>query len=93
MGSLHIDDEQYSLQEEAQRIFDSILNDARLHVPEDVKQLASSVKFIGQETRPFYPVPYKCAEAQAGLLGYVGLLANTISKTRYGIDQDVSIDV
>ena len=85
--------EEYTLQAEAETIFQQIVHDSRLDVPGSVKDLASSVKFVGDETKPFYPVPYKCAEAQASLLGYVGLFANAISKDRYGIEQDVEIDV
>src|SRR5258706_7370105 len=84
---------EYTLQAEAKRIFDSIVNDKALDVPEEVLNLAHTVQFDGDETAPFYPVPYKCAEAQAAILGYVGLLGNAIASNRYGIEQDVKIDV
>ncbi|KIW90066.1 uncharacterized protein Z519_09497 [Cladophialophora bantiana CBS 173.52] len=83
----------YTLQAEAQRIYETIVNDPRLNVPEDVKALADRIHFVGEETQPFYPVPYKCAESQAGLLGHVGLLALAIAKDRYVIDQSCEIDV
>lgn len=86
-------DEKYTLQAEASRIFHLIVNDKRLNAPEEAIKLASTVKFVGDETKPFYPTPFKAAEAQAGLCGYVALLANAISKARYGIDQEVEIDV
>lgn len=83
----------YTLQAEAARIFDLIINDSRLNVPDQVKELASTVHFGGDETQPFYPAPFKAAETQAALCGYMGLLANAISKARYGIEQDVHVDV
>lgn len=86
-------DKPYTLQGEAQRIYESIVNDPRLDVPEAVKALADRVKFVGDETEPFYPVPFKCAESQAGLLGYVALFALAIAKDRYGFDQTCEVDV
>jgi len=83
----------YTLQGEAERIFLQLVDDARLDVPEEIKKLVPSVHFVGDETQPFYPVPYKCAEAQAALVGYIGLFASAISKERYGIEQDVEVDV
>lgn len=86
-------DQSYTLQAEAARILSLILNDERLNAPLEVKKLASTVHFVGDETQPFYPTPYKAAEAQAGLCGYLGLLANAISKARYNIEQEVEVDV
>jgi len=83
----------YTIQAESQAIFDRTVADVRLDLPTEIKSLASTVKFDGEEQHPFFPVPYKCAEAQAGLLGYVALLSNAISKQRYALDQEVSIDV
>ncbi|KAH8816703.1 CoA-transferase family III domain-containing protein [Xylogone sp. PMI_703] len=83
----------YTLQAEAKRIFDRLVNDPKLDLPEESSKLAYTVQFDGDETQPFYPVPYKCAEAQAAVLGYVGLLASTISKIRYGEEEEVKIDV
>jgi hypothetical protein len=62
-------------------------------VPGEAKALAHTIEFDGDETVPFYPAPYKCAESQAAVLGYAGLLASTIAKLRYGTEQDVKIDV
>lgn len=87
------DDGRYTLQKEANRIFHLILNDPRLQAPDEVKAFASQVKFIGDETQPFYHAPWKCAEAQAGLLGYVGIFALAIAKERYGVQETVEIDV
>jgi hypothetical protein len=83
----------YTIQGEAQRIYKTIVNDSRLNVPEEVKALGDRVNFVGEETQPFYPVPYKYAEAQAGLLGHVALLALAIAKDRYSTDQSCEIDV
>lgn len=83
----------YTIQAESQAIFERLVNDPRLKLPDEVKSLASTVKFVGEEQHPFFPVPYRCAEAQASLLGYVGLLANAISKDRYGLEQTVEVDV
>lgn len=83
----------YTLQAEAARIFELIVNDQRLNVPDQVKELASTVHFGGDETQPFYPVPFKAAETQAALCGYMGLLASAISKARYGVEQKVHVDV
>ncbi|KAH7082313.1 CoA-transferase family III domain-containing protein [Paraphoma chrysanthemicola] len=84
---------QYSVQKEAQRIYDCIINDHRLKVPREVLGLADRVHFVGIETEPFFPAPYKCAETQAGLLGYIGLLTLAISKDRYGIAPHAEVDV
>jgi hypothetical protein len=86
-------EEPYTIQSEARRIFNAILTDPRLNVPEDVQKLTDKIDFVGKETEPFFPVPYKCAEAHAGLLGYIGVLGLAISKDRYGIEQHVEIDV
>ena len=83
----------YTMQAEAQKIFESIINDPRLSVPEEVCKLADNIHFVGDDTELFYPVPFKCAEAQAGLLGYVGLLALAIAKNRYRINQRIEVDV
>ncbi|KAJ4318832.1 hypothetical protein N0V84_006645 [Fusarium piperis] len=83
----------YTLQAEADRIFKSMVSDERLNLPQEAKQFASRVKFVGSETEPFYPVPFKCAESQAAVLGYIGTLALAISKARFNLDQDVSVDV
>ncbi|KAJ4231853.1 hypothetical protein NW757_013857 [Fusarium falciforme] len=83
----------YTLQGEANRIFHLILNDPRLQTPDEVKSFASQVKFVGDETQPFYHSPWKCAEAQAGLLGYVGIFALAIAKERYGVEETVEVDV
>jgi hypothetical protein len=83
----------YTIQDEATRIFNEIVADPRLQCPSQVKELATRVKFVGEETKPFYPTPWKCAESQAALLGYVGMFAAAISRERYGFDQTVEIDV
>jgi hypothetical protein len=83
----------YTLQAEAHKIYETIVNDPRLNVPDEVKDLADRVRFVGEETQPFYPVPFKCAESQAGLLGHVALLALAIAKDRYGFDQSCEIDI
>jgi len=84
---------EYTLQNESKRIFDVIVGDERLNIPDEVKDLAHTVKFAGDETQPFFPVPYKCAEAQSSVIGVVGLFANAIGKARYGIVQEVEVDV
>ena len=83
----------YTLQAESQRIYEFILNDPRLNVPPEVKAFGDRVKFVGDERNPFFPVPYKAAEAQAGLLGVIGVFALAVAKDRYGIEQNVEIDV
>ncbi|KIW88098.1 uncharacterized protein Z519_11208 [Cladophialophora bantiana CBS 173.52] len=83
----------YTLQSEAQKIFDKIVSDPRLNSPDGVKEFASKMKFIGDETQPFYPTPWKCAESQAALLVYIGIFAAATSKERYGLDQDIEVDV
>ena len=89
-----VDGEQpYTLQSGAQDIYQTIVNDKRLNIPEEVKALADRISFTGEETQPFYPVPHKCAESQAGVLGLVGLFALAIAKDRYGTDQKCEIDV
>jgi hypothetical protein len=87
------DKQAYSLQSEAQRIYESIVNDPRLNVPSEVKALVDQIQFVGDETQPFFPVPFKAAESQAGLLGCVGLFALAIARERYGIDEKSEIDV
>jgi hypothetical protein len=83
----------YTLQAESQAIYEQLVGDTRINLPEEIKSLASTVTFVGEEQHPFFPVPYKCAEAQASLLGYVGLLANAISRERYQLEQSVEVDV
>ena len=83
----------FSLQTEASSIFESILRDPRIDVPEEVQALSDNVRFVGEETQPFYPTPYKAAESQAGILGLVALFALAIAKDRYGIVQECHIDV
>jgi hypothetical protein len=52
----------YTLQAEAERIFTSIVSDPRLDLPKEAQEFVSRVKFVGNETQPFYPTPFKCAE-------------------------------
>lgn len=85
--------EEYTLQKESQRIFESLVNDKGIGLPDEIKALAHTVKFTGDEVQPFFPVPYKVAETQAGIIGIVGLLANAIGKARFGVEQDVEVDV
>lgn len=85
--------EEYTLQKESQRIFESLVNDKGINLPDEIKALAHTVKFTGDETQPFFPVPYKVAETQAGIIGIVGLLANAIGKARFGAEQEVEVDV
>ena len=92
-GNMNGDSANYSLQSEAHRIFKLTLEDSRLNVPSEVKALRDHIQFVGEETEPFYPVPYKAAESQAGLLGLTGLFALAIAKNRYGIEQRINIDV
>ncbi|KAF2846857.1 CoA-transferase family III [Plenodomus tracheiphilus IPT5] len=90
---LHSEETPYTIQSEAHRIFSSIVHDPRLNVPKAIQRIADTVMFVGAETKPFFPVPHKCAETQAGLLGYVGLLSLAISRDRYGTEQRVEVDV
>lgn len=83
----------FSLQSEARTIFESILNDARLDIPEEVLGLADNVQFVGEESQPFYPTPYKAAESQSAILGLVAVFAIAIAKDRYNIVQKCHIDV
>ncbi|OAL35053.1 hypothetical protein AYO20_05768 [Fonsecaea nubica] len=92
-GQNHRDEVPYTLQSEAQRIYEVIVADPRLNLPEEVKRWKDHVQFTGDETDPFFPVPFKAAESQAGLLGYIGLLALAIAQDRYGIEQECHIDV
>ncbi|KIV82925.1 hypothetical protein PV11_04990 [Exophiala sideris] len=86
-------EQEYSLQSEARRIYESVVNDPRLDVPPEVKAVINNIRFVGEETQPFFPVPFKAAESQAGLLGCVGLFASAIARDRYGIAQECEIDV
>lgn len=83
----------YTLQSEARRIFDKIINDPQLNIPAEVRSLEDKISFVGDEEQPFYPVPHKCAESQAGVLGLVGLWALAIAKDRYGKEHHCEIDV
>ncbi|KAK5309105.1 hypothetical protein LTR93_012259, partial [Exophiala xenobiotica] len=83
----------YTLQSEAERILDEIINDPQLKIPAEVRRLQGKISFVGDEKQPFYPVPYKCAESQAGVLGLVGLWALAIAQDRYGGEQRCEIDV
>ncbi|OQV07484.1 hypothetical protein CLAIMM_11911 [Cladophialophora immunda] len=83
----------YTLQNEAQRIFHKIISDPRLLIPDEIKAQAGMVKFVGEETQPYYPTPWKAAETQAALLGSIGLFATAISKERYGLDEIATIDL
>lgn len=83
----------YTMQAEAARILDALVSNPKLSVPEKVKEQRSRLEFDGEETQPFYPTPYKAAESQAAVLGLVGLFAAAISKERYGVDQEIKINV
>lgn len=82
-----------TIQTEAHHIFETLVQDERLQVPDEVKSLATRVQFSGDETQPFFPAPFKAAETHAGLLGYIGLWALKIAQDRYGLDQTCEIDV
>ena len=83
----------YTMQAEAARILDALVNNPKLSVPENVKEQRSRLEFDGEETQPFYPTPYKAAESQAAVLGLVDLFAAAISKERYGLDQEIKINL
>jgi hypothetical protein len=96
-GSPHRSGEQsdggYTMQAEAARILDALVNNPKLNVPNKVKEQRLRLEFDGEETQPFYPTPYKAAESQAAVLGLVGLFAAAISKERYGLDQEIKINL
>lgn len=63
----------YTIQEEAARIFRSVLlEDERLGIPDDVRALAERTSFDASAlSKPFLPAPVKCTESSAALVSFI----------------------
>ncbi|KAI0446919.1 CoA-transferase family III domain-containing protein [Xylaria telfairii] len=89
--------ENYTIQDEAARIFRSVLlTDSRLGIPDEVREAAERTSFDPRAlSKPFLPAPVKCTESSAALWALLGTFGNVIAQQRYGITQScvVSSDV
>ncbi|KAI0813437.1 CAIB/BAIF family enzyme [Xylaria sp. FL0064] len=81
--------EGYTIQNEAARIFHSVLlTDERLEIPDEVRALAERTSFDPSAlSKPFLPAPVKCTESSAALWALLGTFGNAIATQRYGITQ------
>lgn len=62
--------ENYTIQDEAARIFRSVLlTDSRLGIPDEVREAAERTSFDPRAlSKPFLPAPVKCTESSAALV-------------------------
>lgn len=60
----------YTIQDEAARIFRSVLlTDSRLEIPDEVRDAAERTSFDPSAlSKPFLPAPVKCTESSAALV-------------------------
>lgn len=73
----------YSVPAVAREIFDQLLADPRLAIPDDVKAAAADVSFEGSDL-PFLCVPFKFAEGIAAVKGLEAAFAIAIGQERFG---------
>jgi len=80
---------------EAYRILDErLLHNEELHIPPEIAERLSSVKFGPSNVLPIVPTPCKISESSAALWALVGLFCANISEDRYGVvPQSVSVDL
>jgi len=69
-----------------------LTTDPLLPLPPEVKALVSKTTFTN-ESEPVLPCPFRQLEAVAALKAIEGAVANAIGKVRFGVDQDVIIDL
>lgn len=74
-----------------QVLLENLIGDNRLGITPDVKAAAEAIKFTGFD-KPFLPTPFKFTESICAIAGLVAASAAAITKERYGIDQEVTVD-
>lgn len=83
----------YSQTAETKRIFEELLNDETLAIPEEVKALASSLSFVNDQTNEMIlPCRLKECEVSSALKGIEAIYALSISNDRYQNDASPESD-
>ncbi|KAI5860848.1 CAIB/BAIF family enzyme [Durotheca rogersii] len=79
------EDDGYSIQAEASRIFhDVLLTDPRLNIPPAVVAAAARTRFDASAARrPFLPAPVKCSESSTALWALLATFGNAIAAERF----------
>jgi hypothetical protein len=83
----------FSTLESAQTAVSSLIEDATLPIPLEVKALLRSKIEFTNATTPILPCPFRQLEAAAALKAVEASIANAIGKQRFGYVQDVTIDL
>lgn len=82
---------QYTVQAEAKRLLERLLNDPKLYVNPEVKAAAERVEFTGY-ANPWLPVPVKFSESISAISAFVGASAAAVAEDRYGIKQGIRVN-
>lgn len=82
---------QYTVQAEAKRLLDRLLNDPKLYVDPKTKAAAQWVEFTGYSD-PWLPVPVKFSESISAISAFVGASAASVAEDRFGIKQAVLVN-
>ncbi|ODQ78902.1 hypothetical protein BABINDRAFT_162566 [Babjeviella inositovora NRRL Y-12698] len=86
-----ISSKSYTITAEATRIFNSLVNDPRLDVPEIVKCAARHVTIQARHEVPFLPTPLKMTESSTALWAYLSAWSLAIMNARYGLDEETAV--
>ncbi|ODQ78899.1 hypothetical protein BABINDRAFT_162564 [Babjeviella inositovora NRRL Y-12698] len=81
----------YTITAEATRIFNSLVNDPRLDVPETVKCAARHVTIQARHEVPFLPTPLKMTESSTALWAYLSAWSLAIMSARYGLGEETAV--
>jgi hypothetical protein len=82
----------FSILDSTQEALRTLVSDPSLPIPPEAKALLSKTTFTN-DSEPILPCPFRQLEAVAALKAIEAAVANAIGKVRFGIDQDVTIDL
>jgi hypothetical protein len=88
MGSIQPSADDYSVQEETNRVFrEGILRNPlfKQYLPEDYEASAKHIKFAGSAF-PIIPINWRFAESVSAIKAYEATVVNSLVKRKYGVD-------
>lgn len=82
----------FSILDSTQEALRTLVSDRSLPIPLEAKALLSKTTFAN-ESDPILPCPFRQLEAVAALKAIEAAVANAIGNLRFGVEQDVTIDL